>query len=132
MAVITAESTETKTAIVTASAGTTVLARAKATTQAGAHGESFTNKPKAVKITSLGAGDKTGLATYFRLFPGDDSVTAATTGNAEYLLAPGQTLTVPLSGVSDTDLLDGANYEINMTAINPSAGTTYVVMTWID
>lgn len=132
MAVITAESTDTKVATVTNAAATTTIARTKVTTAAGAHGESFTNRPKAVKITNLGAGDKTGLAAFFRLYPGDDAVTAATTGNAEYVLAPGQTITVPLSGVSETDLLDGAAYEVQMTAILPSAGTAYVVMTWVD
>jgi hypothetical protein len=132
MAVITAGAGNNKTAIVTNTAATTVLARAKATTQAGAHGESAVNKPKGIKLTNLGVGDKTGQAAFLRLFPGDDAVTAATTGNAEYVLAPGQTLTVPLNGVPDADLLDGTNYEINMTAILAAAGTAHVVMSWVD
>lgn len=131
MAVIAADP-DTKTATVTATAATTALTRTKVTTQAHAHAESFTNRPKAIKLTNLGIGDKTGQAVFLRLYPGDDSVTAATTVNAEYVLAPGQTLTVPLNAVTEVDLLDTTNYKISMTAIHANAGTGFVVMTWVD
>lgn len=115
---------------VTNSAATTDVTVEKVVTTRGAHGETSTNKPAALRLRNVGAGDNTGQAVFCRLFPGDDSVTNVTTGNAVWVVAPGQTVDVALDGVSDADLLDGTDYEVSISAITATS-TAYMVAEFI-
>jgi hypothetical protein len=115
---------------VTNTAATTDVTVAKVVTTRGAHGETSTNKPAALRLRNVGGGDNTGQAVFARLFSGDTAVVGATTANAVWVVAPGQTVEVALDGVSDADMLDGTDYEVSISAITAS-GTAFLIAEFV-